>query len=67
MVFIALAAAPTFSARAGETNTIDKRIWFLFYFLGGGNDDFSLHITRREFTNLQQKSLNLSFITHKKN
>jgi hypothetical protein len=26
MVFIALAAAPTFSARPGTTNTIDKRI-----------------------------------------
>jgi hypothetical protein len=67
MVFIALAAAPTFSARAGETNTIDKRIRFLFYLSGGGNGDFPLHFTRREFTNLQQKSLNLSFITHKKN
>jgi hypothetical protein len=63
MVFIALAA--TFSARAGDTNTIDKRIRFLFSLLGGAKRFFP-HFTRRKFTNLQQKSLNLRFITHKK-
>jgi hypothetical protein len=62
--FSSRAAAPTFSALAGATNTIDKRIMALLFSYAAKMKH--PHFTRRKFTNLQQKSLKLRLLPIKK-